>query len=118
MVVLRTLIEAFHMDKFGARLKEERKTLGLSQHDFGAIGGVAANAQGHYESGERLPKSDYLMAIRRKGVDVLYVLTGERTVLTDEALTNAETLIIHHYRTLDGVDQDAIAQITTSLSEC
>lgn len=106
------------MDKFGARLKEERKTLGLSQHEFGALGGVAANAQGHYESGERLPKSDYLMAIRHKGVDVLYVLTGERAALTDEALSDVETVIIQHYRKLDGDDQEAIVQLTTSLSEC
>ncbi|VVO31157.1 helix-turn-helix domain-containing protein [Pseudomonas fluorescens] len=106
------------MDRFGERLKEARKMLGLSQHDFGAIGGVAANAQGRYENGERLPKSDYLMAIRLKGVDVLYVLTGERTALTAETLSDEEAVIIRHYRTLDGVDQDALAQLATSLSEC
>jgi transcriptional regulator with XRE-family HTH domain len=104
-------------DQFGARLREERKVLGLSQQDFGAIGGVAANAQVHYESGARIPKSDYLVAIRRKGVDVLYVLTGERAVLSSDALSEKETLIINHYRGLDGVDQEAIAQITLSLSE-
>ena len=102
---------------FGARLKEQRKVLGLSQQDFGAIGGVAANAQVHYESGARMPKSDYLIAIRRKGVDVLYVLTGERTALSSDALTDKETLIINHYRGLDGLDQEAIAQITSSLSD-
>ncbi|NWC92682.1 MULTISPECIES: helix-turn-helix domain-containing protein [unclassified Pseudomonas] len=104
-------------DRLGARLKEERKVLGLSQQDFGAIGGVAANAQVHYESGARKPKSDYLIAIRRKGVDVLYVLTGERAVINPDALSDKETLIINHYRTLDGMDQDAIAQITSSLSD-
>lgn len=104
-------------DLLGIRLKEERKILGLSQQEFGAIGGVAANAQVHYESGARLPKSDYLIAIRHKGVDVLYVLTGERAVLPQDALSDKETLIINHYRTLDGMDQDAIAQITSSLSD-
>lgn len=106
------------MDRFGERLKEARKTLGLSQHDFGAIGGVAANAQGRYENGERQPKSDYLMAIRLKGVDVLYVLTGERIPPTAETLSDEEAVIIRHYRTLDGVDQNALAQLATSLSEC
>lgn len=66
------------MDQFGTRLKESRKTLRLSQHDFAAMGGIAANAQGHYETGKRLPKLDYLIALRLKGVDVLYLLTGER----------------------------------------
>ncbi|EJF70881.1 MULTISPECIES: helix-turn-helix domain-containing protein [Pseudomonas] len=104
-------------DKLGIRLKEERKILGLSQQEFGAIGGVGANAQVHYESGARAPKSDYLIAIRHKGVDVLYVLTGERAVINQATLSDKETLIINHYRTLDGLDQDAIAQITSSLSD-
>lgn len=116
--VLNTFTEEPNMDGlFGARLKEERKVLGLSQQEFAAIGGVAANAQVHYESGARMPKSDYLIAIRGKGVDVLYVLTGERAALSSDALTEKETLIINHFRGLDGLDQEAIAQITSSLSD-
>ncbi|NWD65789.1 helix-turn-helix domain-containing protein [Pseudomonas sp. IPO3774] len=103
-------------DKLGARLKEERKVLGLSQQEFGAIGGVAANAQVHYESGVRLPKSDYLIALRRKGVDVIFVLTGERAAINQDDLSEKETSIINQYRTLDCLDQEAIAQITSSLS--
>ncbi|TVT91379.1 helix-turn-helix domain-containing protein [Pseudomonas sp. RGB] len=100
----------------GGRLKEERKRLLLSQHDFGVIGGVAGNAQGHYERGERLPKSDYLMAIRRRGVDVLYVLSGERSHMSADDLTVEETEVVNQYRTLHEADQGAIAQITSSLS--
>lgn len=66
------------MKEIGTRLRAERKRLGLSQQALGAIGGVAANAQGKYESGERLPKADYLVAIADGGVDVLYVLTNRR----------------------------------------
>lgn len=106
------------MDKFGERLKEERKALGLSQQEFGSIGGVEANAQGRYESGERLPKSDYLMAIGQKGVDLLYVLTGHRTRLSEGELSTEETRIIQHYRSLDEEDQEAIAQLASSLAEC
>jgi transcriptional regulator with XRE-family HTH domain len=106
------------MDKFGERLKEERKALGLSQQEFGAIGGVEANAQGRYESGERLPKSDYLMALGRKGVDLLYVLTGERSKLSDGQLSAEESRIIEHYRSLGEDDQEAIAQLASSLAEC
>jgi len=83
---------------------------------FGVIGGVAENAQGHYERGERLPKSDYLMAIRRKGVDVLYVLSGERSHMSADDLTVEETEVVNQYRTLHEADQGAIAQITSSLS--
>ena len=106
------------MDHLGSRLKEERKTLGLSQHDFAAIGGVEANAQGKYESGERTPRSDYLSALSIKGVDVLYLLSGRRTPLRLESLSESERSVIVHYRSLTVVDQDAISQLALSLSEC
>ncbi|MGV8920715.1 MAG: helix-turn-helix domain-containing protein [Pseudomonas sp.] len=106
------------MDHLGSRLKEERKTLGLSQHDFAAIGGVEANAQGKYESGERTPRSDYLAALSGKGVDVLYLLSGRRTPLRLESLSDEERSVIIHYRSLTSVDQDAIGQLALSLSEC
>jgi transcriptional regulator with XRE-family HTH domain len=66
------------MSEMGARLKQERKRLGYSQREMGLVGGVAANAQGKYESGERVPKADYLAALASVGVDVLYVLTNTR----------------------------------------
>ena len=66
------------MKNIGARLRQERKRLGLSQREVGLLGGVAANAQGKYESGDRAPKADYLAALARAGVDVLYVLTSRR----------------------------------------
>jgi len=106
------------MNHLGSRLKEERKTLGLSQQEFAAIGGVEANAQGKYESGERAPRSDYLAALGFKGVDVLYLLSGRRTPLGFETLTESERAVIVHYRALTVVDQDAIGQLTLSLSEC
>ncbi|WP_073525644.1 helix-turn-helix domain-containing protein [Pseudomonas fluorescens] len=73
----------------GARLREERLRLALSQRELGEIGGVEANAQGHYEDTSRFPKANYLAAIAASEVDVLYVLTGERHV----ALLTADRLV-------------------------
>src|SRR5471030_1162642 len=70
------------MSEMGARLRQERKRLGYSQREMGLVGGVAANAQGKYESGERVPKADYLAALASVGVDVLYVLTNTRSTGT------------------------------------
>lgn len=67
------------MGSFGARLKEERKRLGHSQKDLGAIGGVQAQAQLKYEKGERSPDAEYLAALAATGIDVKFVLTGERS---------------------------------------
>ena len=106
------------MKDLGSRLKEERKRLGLSQQDFGSIGGVEANAQGKYESGERIPRSDYLAALGKKGIDVMYVLSGERTPIATDSLNDAERAVITHYRALSEDDREAISQLATSLSEC
>lgn len=77
------------MSDIGSRLRQERKRLGLSQREIGRLGGVAANAQGKYESGERVPKADYLAALASIGVDVLYVLTNRRatTVAMDNLVS-------------------------------
>jgi transcriptional regulator with XRE-family HTH domain len=106
------------MKDLGSRLKEERKRLGLSQQDFGSIGGVEANAQGKYESGERIPRSDYMAALGKKGIDVMYVLSGQRTPIATDTLNEAERAVITHYRALSENDREAISQLATSLSEC
>jgi transcriptional regulator with XRE-family HTH domain len=64
------------MNGIGKRLRQERKRLKLTQSALGAIGGVEANAQGHYESGQRLPRADYLFRIAAAGVDISRVVTG------------------------------------------
>lgn len=63
---------------FGQRLREERLDLGLTQGKLAEIGGVALRAQQNYESGERAPDLRYLERISRIGVDVNYVVTGNR----------------------------------------
>ncbi|MBJ9591223.1 helix-turn-helix transcriptional regulator [Burkholderia seminalis] len=52
--------------------------IGLSQDEFATVGGVARRSQSAYESDERAPDAAYLLAIRAIGVDIGYVLTGER----------------------------------------
>lgn len=63
---------------FAARLREERKKLGLIQADLAEKTGITKKAQGAYEK-DRLPQfAEYLEALARTGIDVAYVLTGER----------------------------------------
>ncbi|MBP7242929.1 hypothetical protein [Amaricoccus sp.] len=66
------------MSGFGARLREERRRLGLSQSAFGALAGVKKNAQFNYEADRRAADARYLTAAAAHGVDVLYLLTGRR----------------------------------------
>nr|WP_314566372.1 helix-turn-helix transcriptional regulator [uncultured Pseudomonas sp.] len=105
------------MSGIGSRLRQERERLGLSQKVFGEIGGVEANAQGKYESGGRAPKADYLSRVAERGVDVLYVLTGETTPLQLENLSQIEEKVLGDYRAMFKEDQAAIRRLTSSLAE-
>lgn len=66
------------MLNIGERLREERVRLGFNQADFAAFAGVAKTSQFNYEKGDRSPDADYLAAVAERGVDILYVVTGER----------------------------------------
>lgn len=104
------------MDGMGSRLREERERLGLTQRAFGDIGGVEANAQGKYESGERTPKADYLAAVAACGVDALYVLRGVSTPCAAAGLSAAEQRLLSGFRHLSSADQQAIEQVVRSLA--
>ncbi len=67
------------MKGIGVRLRQERNRLKLSQSALGAIGGVETNAQGNYENGTRSPKADYLLRIAEAGVDLNFVMSGNRS---------------------------------------
>ncbi|MAR73674.1 LexA family transcriptional regulator [Halomonas sp.] len=64
----------------GRRLREERESLGLTQTALAGLAGVAKNTQLLYETDQRSPKADYLVALDGAGVDTHYVLTGRRQV--------------------------------------
>lgn len=66
------------MSEFAERLRSMRRTAGLSQEGFGALGGVSRNAQFTYESGGRYPDVEYLLRLSSAGVDIVYLLTGEK----------------------------------------
>ena len=75
-------------DQRGDRLRQERSRLGLSQKDFAALFGKKNMAVMRYEKGERVMGQDDLEALHTAGVDVYYLITGERTqpdLLSDEA---------------------------------
>lgn len=65
--------------EFGARLRQERERLNLSQTKFAEDCGVKRTAQTTYESGERSPDSEYLRLAGRLGVDIPYLITGVHT---------------------------------------
>lgn len=66
------------MNTFGRRFREERRRLGLIQQEIADATGLSKRAIGSYEREERSPDAEVLMRLIDLGMDVYYVLTGER----------------------------------------
>lgn len=80
--------------------------IGLSQGEFAAIGGLSNKAQLSYESGARSPDANYLAALAKVGVDVLYVITGSRA--QSSTLPADEAELLDSFRQLNDVGRAAI----------
>lgn len=103
------------MDTFSSRLKQERLRNKLTQHALAELGGVQPNAQGHYESGQRMPKADYLVATSGT-LDVTYIITGKRTseVLGDLSMEENDMLVA--LRKMPEADQSAFSHLFSALA--
>lgn len=97
----------------GARLREERIRLDMSQADFACLAethGIAGKAQKQisaYESGLQSPSVNLLAVLSTVGVDVNYVLTGFRNLKYSEEMVREglhildNTAIPAHLKTAD-----------------
>ena len=102
------------MDDFESRLKRERMRLGLNQAEFAGIGGVQKHAQFQYEKGMRKPNSDYLGAIAAAGVDICYLLTGEKGVRLENG---DEQRVVAGFRALDARKREAFLTLIEAFAE-
>lgn len=62
------------------RLKEERERLGYSQTAFAELVGASKHSQINWEKGTSSPNAEALSTWSNKGLDVLYVVAGQREV--------------------------------------
>lgn len=83
---------------FPNRLREERKRLGLSQEEFGRLGGVTRTAVWLYEAGKNWPSAEFLESLRMNHVDVGFIVTGVRQSIDhlDWVLLRNAFLLIQH----------------------
>ncbi|MCW2292782.1 transcriptional regulator with XRE-family HTH domain [Pseudomonas sp. BIGb0408] len=101
----------------GGRLKEERMRLGYNQAKFAALAGVAKTSQFNYEKGERSPDAEYLFAVAERGVDILYVVTGERRPTSAQSISKDEADLLLRYRQLPGDQRSHTYLIVSALAE-
>lgn len=85
------------MPSIGNRLRKERERLALSQPAMAEMCGVTMRYQRNYEKDERLPDAGYLAAAMQAKVDVVYVLTGQRSPGVP-SLTPEESALLDNFR--------------------
>lgn len=71
------------MSLFSDRLREERRRLKKNQKEFAALIGMPDRTYWDRESGNAVPDAEFLATIREHGVDVWYIITGERMPMGD-----------------------------------
>lgn len=98
---------------FGARLKAERKRLGLTQADFADLGGVKRVSQHLYEAGGRVPTSEYMQRIGANGVRLSYLM-GVAEPADDGSLVSLRVdQLADIYRLVDQRARDASGQLAS-----
>ena len=75
---------------FGCLLQTERERLGFSQAQFAAMGGTKPRTLQDWERGASTPSAEFLSKAAKFGLDVQYVLTGERAAARQHVVTAVE----------------------------
>jgi transcriptional regulator with XRE-family HTH domain len=100
--------------EISARLREERVRLGFDHEEMATAGEVGVSTYYNYDSGKRVPSTEYLAKIALKGVDVLYVLTGMRN---PTALSKREEALLDNYRHADEYGRSIIDSTTSAVAQ-
>lgn len=102
----------------GDRLREERERLKLSQPNFAAIAGTTKQTLFSWESGKTAPDGFLLAAFAAAGVDVLYVVTGQRSQGAAEVdlLPADERVLVDAYRRCNADAKRNLIQTAALLS--
>lgn len=82
----------------GNRLKEERTRLGYSQEEFAEVASITRRPYAEWESGRTSPTAAQLAALASIGLDVLYVVLGQRSQPSGPVLDAAEQVLLDSYR--------------------
>ena len=102
---------------FGERLRSERERLQLTQEQFADVGGASKRAQAAWEKGDQVPNAEFLASVATIGVDVLYVVTGQRMPLSADTLSTDEAALVDNYQHADEEGRAAARRVLSSLAK-
>ncbi|MCX6897011.1 MAG: helix-turn-helix domain-containing protein, partial [Verrucomicrobia bacterium] len=101
---------------FSNRIKEERKRLGLIQDEMAKIAGVSKHSLVDYENEDKTvyPNAAFLTAIATAGADVLYILTGVRSVPSEQSLSHRAAALVDNYEHCKEEDKAALERLASA----
>lgn len=103
----------------GGRLREQRELMGKSQTEFASIAvaagvpGATRQSQAKYEKGLASASAAYLAALATQGVDVLYILTGQRSATATPSLSRRAAALVDNYENTDEAGKKIIEGTAT-----
>jgi len=100
----------------GSRLREERERLGLSQEALAATLAISRRTQAAWEQGAQYPNAEALSRASAAGVDVLYVVTNQRSIPVESTLSDGERALLADYKRADDDGKAAARKVLASLA--
>lgn len=98
---------------FAARLREDRLRVCPKQLDFAEISGLQNTEISALEKGKVKIRADHLAQLAKAGIDILYVITGQRG---GEMLDARESLLFDAFRSLDDVGQATVLLVVAKMA--
>lgn len=96
---------------FGERLRLERLRIGMQQVDLAEACEVSRKTLSVWEKGEQTPNAAVLAVMAGHGVDVLYVVTGQRAGEAESTLAPAERELLQAWRQGSEQGKEAIQAV-------
>ncbi|MCW5320564.1 XRE family transcriptional regulator [Verminephrobacter aporrectodeae subsp. tuberculatae] len=101
------------MNSIGDRILQERERLSLTQPVLAEKCGVTMRSQRNYEKGHRSPDADYLAVLAQQGLDVLYILTNQRSGC---ALSKEEVQLLTAFRASSKARKACMLEVSEAFS--
>jgi transcriptional regulator with XRE-family HTH domain len=102
---------------FFERLRSERERLCLTQDQMVVKTGVSKRSYCAYESGETAPSAKLLAALVVAGLDVSYLLTGNRNQPQESNLSARAKALLANYEATDDAGKKHIETAASLLSQ-
>ena len=95
------------METIGSRIKKARKTLGITQEQFGKLAGVSKGAVSQWENDLTSPDLKAVMALSASGIDI-GVLPPDPNTATGPPLTHRQQALLGLFDGLTETQQDEL----------